>query len=30
MKSPSGRINIVGPDGAKRMVISNKAQFPGT
>jgi hypothetical protein len=26
----AGRINIVEPDGAKRMVISNKAQFPGT
>ena len=24
-----GRINIVEPDGTKRMVISNKAQFPG-
>jgi hypothetical protein len=24
-----GRINIVEPDGAKRIVISNKAQFPG-
>ena len=24
-----GRINIVEPDGSKRMVISNKAQFPG-
>lgn len=24
-----GRINIVEPDGAKRIIISNKAQFPG-
>lgn len=24
-----GRINIVEPDGTKRMIISNKAQFPG-
>ena len=24
-----GRINIVEPDGTKRMVISNRAQFPG-
>lgn len=25
-----GRINIVEPDGTKRLVISNKAQFPAT
>ncbi|MET0357264.1 MAG: hypothetical protein ABW044_10825 [Cellvibrio sp.] len=25
-----GRINIIEPDGTKRMIISNKAQFPGS
>ena len=24
-----GRINIAEPDGTKRLIISNKAQFPG-